>query len=125
MEKFSKSEINKIFMGANEYFTKKFPDGVSISEIRDLETSTLKKFLKMHIKNLQQGKTRYNSETNKLRNEWFLLETIEKIMTVNEMEEAKDLSFCINSSSQIDKFSEYLSQNEFSSYSDYYGEEKI
>lgn len=125
MEKFSSSDINNIFIGANKYFTKKFPDGVSLTEIKSIETDALKKYLKVYIKNLQYGKTRYNTEERRLRNEWFLLESIENIMTINQMEQAKDLSFCIDSKAQINMFSEYIKQNEYSSYSDEFDKEII
>ena len=115
MEQFSDAEIKKYFNMAKIYFDKAFPSGTDIVSIKKAEEKALKKYLNFYTKNLDKGKDTYNSSLKKARYEWFILETIEKIMEMNDLQilDSIDLNSLYN---QIDKFKEFIDENKYESY---------
>lgn len=117
MEQFSREDIKKFFSMANEYFKKRYPNGIDIVSLSKDEIDALKLYLKFYEKNIQQGKIRYNSAIKKARTEWFILETIEKILKMNNFDKADNLEFCLDSpDSQIDLFLNYIQKEQYNSY---------
>lgn len=113
----SKSDIQKILVVARDYFSKYYENGATLKEIVNDEENAFKKYIKYYAKNIDQGKTRYNGECKKLRDKWFILETIEKLYKINNIEKVNNLDFCIESlSEQSDKFYEYIQQEKYNSY---------
>ena len=117
MEQFSREDIKKFFSMANEYFKKRYPKGIDLVSLCKDEIDALKLYLKFYEKNIQQGKIRYNSAIKKARTEWFILETIEKILKMNNFDKADNLEFCLDSpDSQIDLFLNYIQKEQYNSY---------
>lgn len=117
MEQFSREDIKKYFSIANEYFKKRYPNGIDLVSLCKDENDALRLYLKFYNKNMQQGKIRYNSAIKKARIEWFILETIEKIMKINNLDKAENLEFCLNSTdSQISLFLDYITKEQYNSY---------
>lgn len=117
MAKFTTEEIKMFFDLAVTYFEVRYPNGASIDEIRQAEEHALKKYLNLYSKNLDNGKIRHNSDCKKARNKWFVLETIEKIMDMNNLNFAENLDFCTTEqASQIELFMQTVSREEYESY---------
>ena len=115
----SKNDIQKILVFTNEYFAKNYPNGATLQEIVNSEELAFKKYIKYYTKNIEQGKTRYNGECKKLRDKWFVLETIEKVYKMNNLDKSENLNFCVEQlAEQTDKFFEYLKQENYNSFID-------
>ncbi len=125
MVNYSYGDIEKIFSQTNVFLTKAFPNGVSYKQIQEIENTAFKNFVKILVKNIDQGKIRYNSDCKKARQKWFLLETIEKIMEMDNLEHIDNLGIYLKSSDKIKKYQKYLSEKEYDSYSPDYGEERF
>lgn len=115
----SKEDIQKILVIANKYFAKNFNNGATLQEITHYEEVAFKKYIKCYAKNLEHGKTRYNGECKKLRDNWFMLETIKKLYKINNLEKAENLDFCTESLAlQTDKLYEYIKKQKYNSYTE-------
>ena len=114
---FSKNEVKDQFELVNKFCKKKFPNGVSLEDIRKQEISALKLYLKAYISNVESGNTKSNSKCKKLRLEWYFLETIEKVLELNNLKQLQNLDFCINDfENQYNLFSNYVKKAQYFSY---------
>lgn len=114
---FSKSEIENILNFTNEYFKKEYPNGISLQEILQDEDKAFKRYIKFMSNSIEKGKIRDNSKCSKLRYNWFVLETIKKVMKMNNLEQIDNFDFCINSlDSQSNKLLDYIKQEKYQSY---------
>ncbi|MBE7074483.1 MAG: hypothetical protein E7376_00665 [Clostridiales bacterium] len=113
---FSETEVRGIFKHAHSYFYKAFPGGVTLQEVVSLEQNALKRYLKLCSKNIKDDNMQRTSNTRKARLEWFLLETIEKVMSMNSLGFAQNIDFCLNSEEQVQKFIKYIENEKYKSY---------
>lgn len=114
---FSKSEIENILNFTNEYFKKEYPNGVTLQEILLNEDKAFKRYVKFMANSIEKGKIQDNSKCNKLRYRWFVLETIKKVMKMNNLEQIDNFDFCINSlNKQSNKLLEYIKQEKYQAY---------
>lgn len=119
MSEFSKQDILKIYKMSDLYLKQKYPNGTTIEEIITQENLAFKQYVKFLSKNISLGKTRYNRKCEQLRVNWFVLESILKIMKMNNLNNVKDLNFCFeNFDQQSNLFSEYLKTEIYKSYLD-------
>ena len=117
MEQLPREDVVKYFKIANEYLKTQYPIGVDFNTLCKDETEALKLYLKFYSKNLKQGKIRYNSNIKKARIKWFILETIEKIMKMNNLDRINNLDFCFSSmEQQIDLFLDFTQKENYNSY---------
>ena len=117
MAKINQKKVKQYFQIAIIYFEKLYLNGASLHQIKVDEENALKDYLNLFKKNIQNGKNKYNSQCNKARNKWFILETIEKILKINNLDFAKNLDFCItDEQEQVQKFIDNVYQEEYESY---------
>lgn len=113
----SKTDVKNILIVSKEYFDKHYENGATLQDIINHEELAFKKYINCYAKNIEQGKIRYNGECKKLRDKWFLLESIEKLLKLNNLDKVENLDFCMESlSEQTDKFYEYIQQEKYNSY---------
>lgn len=119
MSNFSKQDILKIFKMSDLYLKQKYPNGTTVEEISMQENLAFKQYVKFLSKNISLGKTRYNRKCEQLRVNWFVLESILKIMKMNKLNNVENLNFCFeNFDQQSNLFSEYLKTEIYKSYLD-------
>lgn len=117
MSRFSKSEIEEMIVYACESFKQLYPKGATFKTVSEHENKALKQYLSIYLKNIQNGKTRYNSQCKKVRDAWFALESIKCIMEVCNLTSAKNLDFCIDNMDEVSaKLQEFINSNSFQSY---------
>lgn len=119
MSNFSKQDILKIFKMSDLYLKQKYPNGTTVEEISMQENLAFKQYVKFLSKNISLGKTRYNRKCEQLRANWFVLESILKIIKMNKLNNVENLNFCFeNFDQQSNLFSEYLKTEIYKSYLD-------
>ena len=119
MSEFSKQDILKIYKMSDLYLKQKYPNGTTIAEIITQEDLAFKQYVKFWSKSVSQGKTRYNRKCERLRVNWFVLESILKIMKMNKLNNIENLNFCFeNFDQQSNLFTEYLKTEIYKSYLD-------
>ena len=117
MEQISLNDTKNIFTKAIDYFNANFEDGINLLEVTRKEELAFKKYINSFTINIEKGKTRYNALCIKTRTEWFMLETIKKIMEINRLKETSTLQFCLDDFDKQSKmFLEYIKQERYKSY---------